>query len=114
MDPVLFFKNLADDTRLKTLLLIINETELCVCELVQALGLSQPKISRHLAQLRNYGLLSDRKLGKWVFYSIAKDIPAWQKASLLQCAEHNQRFIKPFTEKLKQYGDRPSRQQQCC
>jgi len=114
MDPVLFFKNLAEETRLKILLLIINETELCVCELVQALALSQPKISRHLAQLRNYGLLSGRKSGKWVFYSIAEDMPIWQKASLSQCAEHNQYFIQPLREKLKQYGDRPNRQLQCC
>ena len=49
LHPVTFFKALADETRLKSLLLILQEQELCVCELVAALADSQPKISRHLA-----------------------------------------------------------------
>ena len=60
-NPLQFYKCLADDTRLKAMLLISHEEALCVCELVVALELSQPKVSRHLAQLRQYGLLSDRK-----------------------------------------------------
>ncbi|MEO9274926.1 metalloregulator ArsR/SmtB family transcription factor [Marinomonas sp. 5E14-1] len=56
MDPSLFFKALADDTRLRCLLLIKQFTELCVCELMEALNETQPKISRHLAQLRKNGL----------------------------------------------------------
>ncbi|XPF93754.1 metalloregulator ArsR/SmtB family transcription factor [Colwellia sp. RE-S-Sl-9] len=114
MDPVLFFKNLAEETRLKILLLTLAETELCVCELVQAMELSQPKISRHLAQLRKHGLLTDRKEGKWVFYSIGSDIPQWQKESLAVCAVNNEDYIKSIKEKLNHWGDRPNRQQQCC
>ena len=57
MEPVQFYKCLADETRLKSLLLIEKEQELCVCELMAALEESQPKISRHLAQLRKCGLL---------------------------------------------------------
>jgi ArsR family transcriptional regulator len=114
MDPVTFFKNLAEETRLKILLLILAETELCVCEFVQVMGLSQPKISRHLAQLRQYGLLTDRKEGKWVFYSIAADIPLWQKEILNVCAISNESYIKPLKDKLNNLGDRPNRQQQCC
>ena len=61
-NPLQFYKCLADDTRLKAMLLISHQEELCVCELVTALELSQPKVSRHLAQLRQCGLLSSTNL----------------------------------------------------
>lgn len=73
---VYFFKALADDTRPRCLLLITQSTELCVCELMEALNETQPKISRHLAQLRKRGLLSDRRQGQWVlFYKLHPDPP---------------------------------------
>ncbi|MEP0072894.1 MAG: metalloregulator ArsR/SmtB family transcription factor [Marinomonas sp.] len=77
IDPSLFFKALADDTRLRCLLLITQSTELCVCELMEALNETQPKVSRHLAQLRKSGLLSDRRQGQWVFYKLHPDLPEW-------------------------------------
>ena len=52
MNPCKFFKCLADDTRLKSLMLIATVKEACVCDLMAALELDQPKISRHLAELR--------------------------------------------------------------
>ncbi len=51
--------------------------ELCVCDLCTGLEESQPKISRHLAMLRECGLLLDRKQGKWVHYRLSPHIPAW-------------------------------------
>ena len=114
MDAVSFYKDLAEETRLNILLLISLETQLCVCELVHAMGLSQPKISRHLAQLRKHGLLTDKKVGKWVFYSISEDIPQWQKDSISLCVANNQAFIQPLLSKLHVWGSRPKRQQQCC
>ncbi|CAG0911207.1 unnamed protein product, partial [Cyprideis torosa] len=51
--------------------------ELCVCELTQALDLAQPKISRHLAILRENNLLQDRKAGLWVYYRLHTDLPSW-------------------------------------
>ena len=77
MTPEQFFKCLADETRCRSLLLIQQETELCVCELMAALDESQPKISRHLAQLRKCGRMEDRRQGQWVFYRIHPDLPAW-------------------------------------
>lgn len=73
------FKALADETRLRCLVLLANEGELCVCELTQATGVSQPKISRHLAALRRAGLVTDRRRGLWVFYSIDPSLPAWAR-----------------------------------
>jgi DNA-binding transcriptional ArsR family regulator len=60
---------LADQTRLK-LLLQMYGGEVCVGEFTDALGDSQPKISRHLAYLRNAGIVDTRRSGKWIHYSI--------------------------------------------
>lgn len=64
------FLALADRTRLR-LLNLMREGEICVCFFTQVLGESQPKISRHLAYLRNAGIVKARRDGKWVHYSIA-------------------------------------------
>lgn len=75
--PLQLFKNLADETRLGIVLLLKARGELCVCDLCTALAQSQPKISRHLAMLRESGLLLDRKEGKWVHYRLSPQMPAW-------------------------------------
>jgi len=63
------FSALADQTRLR-LLNLMRRDEVCVCFFTEALGESQPKISRHLAYLRNSGLVKSRREGKWMHYSI--------------------------------------------
>lgn len=63
------FLALADKTRLR-LLNLMREDEICVCYFTEVLGESQPKISRHLAYLRNAGLVSARRDGKWMHYKI--------------------------------------------
>src|SRR5690606_12109290 len=75
MTPPALFKALADETRARIVLLITHEQELCVCELTCALNQSQPKISRHLAQLRASGLLADRRQGQWVYYRLHPHLP---------------------------------------
>ncbi|GAB4258249.1 MAG: metalloregulator ArsR/SmtB family transcription factor [Methylomicrobium sp.] len=77
LTPVQFFKCLADDTRLRCVTLLHREGKLCVCELTAALALSQPKISRHLALLRQSGLLLDSREGQWVYYRINPSLPDW-------------------------------------
>ncbi|WP_444931077.1 metalloregulator ArsR/SmtB family transcription factor [Microbulbifer sp. SSSA002] len=114
MNPVQFYKCLADDTRLRTLLLIAHEEELCVCELTTALELSQPKISRHLALLRSSDLLQDRRQGQWVFYRINPDLSAWAKSVLFDTLQANQHFITEDLNNLIQMGDRPERTSLCC
>ena len=64
------FRALADPTRLR-LLNLIADRELCVCYFVEILGVSQPKISRHLAYLRRAGLVAARRDGKWMHYRLA-------------------------------------------
>ena len=73
------FQLLADETRLRCVVLLRREGELCVCELMHAIGESQPKVSRHLATLRDAELVSDRRVGQWVFYRLADNLPQWVK-----------------------------------
>ena len=63
------FLALADKTRLR-LLNLMRENEICVCFFTEVLGESQPKVSRHLAYLRNAGIVSARREGKWMNYKI--------------------------------------------
>jgi len=66
-----FFKALADETRLQILWLLLGEEELCVCDFMRALGITQSKASRHLRYLFNVGLVSDRREGAWMYYRMA-------------------------------------------
>ena len=75
IDPLQFFKCLADETRLKSLILIQSEGELCVCELMEALEEIQPKISRHLALLREHKIVLDRRQGQWIYYRFEPGTP---------------------------------------
>ncbi|WP_341938935.1 metalloregulator ArsR/SmtB family transcription factor [Marinimicrobium sp. C2-29] len=114
MDPLVFFKSLADDTRLKSLLLIEREGELCVCELMAALGQSQPTISRHLARLRRDGLLLDRRQGQWVFYRLHPELPDWACQVLTSSRRANGAFLQSCERALATMGDRPERDRICC
>jgi ArsR family transcriptional regulator len=82
MAPETLFRILSDPTRLRILALLGARAELCVCDLTQALRLSQPMISRHLAQLRAAGLVSDRRDGVWIHYRLRADLPGWARAVL--------------------------------
>jgi ArsR family transcriptional regulator len=65
----LLFRALADPTRLR-LLNLIADREICVCYFVEILGMSQPKISRHLAYLRRAGIVAARRQGRWMHYRL--------------------------------------------
>ena len=67
------FKALSDETRLRIMGLLIAGEELCVCEIIAALDLPQSTVSRHLAYLRNSGLLEDRRQGVWMYYRLSQD-----------------------------------------
>jgi len=99
--PVDFFKSLADETRLLTMLLIERQQELCVCDLVEAMCESQPKISRHLRLLRKVGLLSDRRQGQWVFYRLSPGLEAWMVDVLKRARENNGELLKTPLANLK-------------
>jgi len=88
-----FFLALADKTRLR-LLNLMRENEVCVCFFTEVLGESQPKISRHLAYLRNAEIVSARREGKWMHYKI-----------LMPESEYGARVLRDTLEWLKSQGD---------
>ena len=63
------FKALSDETRLRVIKLLENG-ELCVCDIFTALDMSQPKVSFHLNVLKEAGFLKDRKQGRWTHYRL--------------------------------------------
>lgn len=102
--PPEVFKCLADETRARATLLIARLGELCVCELMCALNDSQPKISRHLAQLRSSGLLLDRRQGQWVYYRLNPDLPTWVNAVLQATLQANEQWLAHNTQRLQNSG----------
>jgi ArsR family transcriptional regulator len=72
------FKALSDETRLQIMTLLLEQEELCVCDFVGALGLTQSKASRHLRYLYHAGLVEDRREGLWMHYRISPHLSAEQ------------------------------------
>jgi ArsR family transcriptional regulator, arsenate/arsenite/antimonite-responsive transcriptional repressor len=69
-DAAQFFKVLADEARLEILWLLFNHRELCVCDIMAALEITQSKASRHLGTLRHAALVTDRREGLWSYYAL--------------------------------------------
>ena len=100
-----FFKVLSDDARLKMLWLLFNYPELCVCDIMAALEITQSKASRHLAALRNAGLATDRKEGLWSYYSLRplQDSNMKAQLKLLKRSLSEQADAEQLLTKLKDW-----------
>ncbi|MBF0453654.1 MAG: metalloregulator ArsR/SmtB family transcription factor [Magnetococcales bacterium] len=112
IDPTLLFKALADETRLRCLMLMVSENELCVCELGHALGMAQPKISRHLAMLRKVEIVQDRRDGQWIYYRIHPDIPTWAH-TIIHGAAQGSDGMDPFRDDNLRLAEMPNRPTRC-
>ena len=113
-DPLSFYKCLTDTIRLQTLMLTYYHGELCVCELMEAIGEnSQPKVSRNLAVLKKAGVITDRKHGQWVFYRINPDLPLWAKTVISQTTENNIPLIHDELLRLDKMQNRPDKTSFC-
>jgi ArsR family transcriptional regulator len=87
LDPEPLFHALSDEIRRRILCLIVDQQELCVCELFYALDLPQPKVSRHLAVLRDSRVLALRREATRVFYRLHPGLPLWAHRVLTAMAE---------------------------
>lgn len=67
-----FLKALCEEVRLRIIKMLM-EREMCVCEIMDGLKLSQPAVSHHMKILKQAGLVQDRRQGKWVYYSLDKE-----------------------------------------
>ncbi|GMQ88453.1 MAG: metalloregulator ArsR/SmtB family transcription factor [Gammaproteobacteria bacterium] len=114
-EPEIFFQMLADTTRLRVAMLLQHHGELCVCELTHALALSQPKISRHLGQMREAGLVQTRRAGRWMYYRLHPDLQAWMQTSLASTLD-GVAELSPYKEDAQLLAGMPNRPgaSSCC
>jgi ArsR family transcriptional regulator len=110
-----FFKILADESRLKMLWLLFNRPELCVCDVMAVLEITQSKASRHLAALRNAGIAVDRKEGLWSYYSLrpAKNKLVKDHLALLKTSLSKRPDAKMLLKKLNVWLKEKQRGQTC-
>jgi ArsR family transcriptional regulator len=74
--------------------------ELCVCELTHVIGAAQPNMSRNLAQLREAGLVTDRREGQWIYYQIDPDLPDWV-LNLIEATKTGAEMLEPYRSDKK-------------
>jgi ArsR family transcriptional regulator len=85
---ITIFKALSDETRLR-IIKLLEQGELCVCDITAALDMVQPKVSFHLSALKEAGLIKDRKQGKWTHYSL-NDKDLFRRMLILSACERMQ------------------------
>jgi len=109
LQPESLFNILSDPTRLRALMLMQSASEVCVCELTFALNESQPKISRHLALMREAGIVESRREGTWMHYRLSRELPGWSSKILKHMHTHisGQRPYKDDVKILRQMTSRP-------
>ena len=73
-DIIQLFKSLSDPTRVRIVWLLHEGGELCVCDLMAVRDLPQSTVSRHLAYLRNAGLVTDQRKGIWMYYRLSEEL----------------------------------------
>lgn len=102
-----FFKLLADETRLRCLVLLATHQELCVCELSYALQLPQSKISRHLSIMRLHKIILQRRVEQWIFYSMNPVLPQWQTQIIQLCVNETKNQLEQDNQRLQDMENRP-------
>lgn len=96
-----YFKALGDETRLQ-IVRLLSEREMCVCQLIDVLPLSQPAVSHHLKILKLAEFVTDRREGKWIYYSLnQKQLEYCQQA-------FTQSFVAPIKEILEKGAPLPA------
>lgn len=71
------FASLGNELRLQCLYLAARHGEVCVCEVVDALGIAQPSVSKAFKVLKEAGFVADRRSANWTYYRVNEDMPAW-------------------------------------
>jgi len=108
IEPNILFSALSNDIRLRCVMLLVAEEELCVCEFTHALGVVQPAVSRHLALLREAGIVLDRREGLWIHYRLHPDLPQWVMG-VLRATAKGVAERSPFADDRKVLTDMPNR-----
>ncbi|MGI9571400.1 MAG: ArsR/SmtB family transcription factor [Desulfobulbia bacterium] len=97
------FKALSDSTRLRILLLLNRNGELCVCDIMESLEIAQSTASRHLSILRNAGFVEGERRGVWMYYQNVKSDGL--QTELLTVLQKNSESLKETQQDTKRYID---------
>ncbi len=108
------FKSLGDETRLKILWLLMGQEELCVCDFMRTLNITQSKASRHLRYLYHLGWVTDRQEGLWMNYrlSVSAGSPQEKLLNLLSALWASQPEAQALRQQLEQWP-KPKGQGRC-
>ncbi len=112
MSRTRFFQALGDETRLRIMMLLARAPEMPVCGLVHALRLPQPKVSRHLAYLRDARLAAVRRHAQWVCYRLSRTLEPWEEAVLAAVVD-GLGEADPYRDDLERLREITSRTDRC-
>jgi len=101
-DLVMIFKALSDETRLR-IVKLLEQGELCVCDITAALDMVQPKVSFHLSTLKEAGFIKDRKQGKWIHYSLNESDLFKRMLMVSVCEKTDNALIGEDKKRLSRY-----------
>lgn len=100
METVRIFKALGDKNRLR-ILKMLEEKNLCVCEITQILGIKQPSVSRHLKKLKMAGIIGERKNGFFSEYYLIRKGIWWEIWEKLKVSLESEKIIREDKKKTK-------------
>lgn len=95
------FKSLSEEVRIRILLLLHEQEELCICDLMAALELPQSTVSRHVAYLKNTGWLNDRRGGIWMYYSLVDQLDIQHRSLLSLVADSCGNLSEAVQDRLR-------------
>ncbi|MGM0516075.1 MAG: metalloregulator ArsR/SmtB family transcription factor [Pseudomonadota bacterium] len=109
MSPIDFYRVLSHPTRLRLAMLMADHGTLCVCELQHVVDEDQPRVSRHLANLRQAGVIVGERRAQWVHYRLSPDLPEWARAVLEEtlAGVRDQSPFREDRERLVSMTERP-------
>jgi ArsR family transcriptional regulator, arsenate/arsenite/antimonite-responsive transcriptional repressor len=81
------YKALSEEMRLR-IIMLLTHGELCVCDVMEILDESQPKVSRHLAYLKHSGLVKSKRVGTWMHYSLKEQLDSITAEHVRFLADH--------------------------
>lgn len=111
--PADVFGRLSNETRLRCLYLAASHREVCVCEVVDALGIPQPTASKSLAALKAVGIVTDRRDGNWIRYRLNEGMPDWL-ATIVRSAVASLAGMKPYQADEKRFRRSRIREAEAC
>lgn len=107
------FASLSNEIRLRCLYLAARQTEVCVCEAVDALGIPQPTISKAFKTLKEAGLVIDRRDANWTYYRLSEELPEWV-SEVLHTTIDELSGVKSYIADEKQFEKSRVREAEVC